>query len=217
MAACALSEPKHRVTHIGQGVRSRERTIPMGLQEDTMTPRAAIGCLGCYNDGVINWRWLEPNEARDIPATGLATTAYYQDGETFDECTTCGGDEFWCFDVEGVIRTTEMPVREFLRLAELSASVLSHPNAEALLAFLDNGHLVGEDSDIEYFDETFRGTWESAEEYVESFLEETGLLDEVPKPLRPYISIERLTYDMLLTDIFTIRSDNGVYWVFLNS
>ena len=189
----------------------------MGLQKDTMTPRAAIGCLSCYNNGVGNWKWLEASEAKDLSESGLTTTAHYSNGEPFDECKVCGGDEFWCFDVEGVIRPAEMSVTEFLRTAELSVSVHSHPDADALLAFLDNGHLIGEDSDIEFFDECFRGMWESAEEYVENFLEETGILSEVPESLRNYVAIERLTYDMLLTDIYTIQSETGMYWVFLNN
>jgi antirestriction protein len=181
-----------------------------------MTPRAAIGCLSCYNNGVGNWKWLEADEANDLSESGLTTTAYYSNGEPFDECTVCEGDEFWCFDVEGVIHSTEMSVTEFLRAAELSITVHSHPDADALLAFLRDQGLAGEAQDIGTFNEVFMGTWNSAEEYVENFLEETGILSEVPESLRYYIAVERLTYDMLLTDIYTIQSENGMCWVFLN-
>jgi antirestriction protein len=175
---------------------------------------AAIGCLGCYNDGLGNWKWLAPNEAKDLHASGLAVTAHYADGHPFQQCHVCGGDEFWCFDVEGLIRCCEMNVGDFVRSAEIAVAVHSHPDADALLAFLDNGHLIGEESDIKDFDDAFIGTWESAEEYVKDFLEDTGLLSEVPDFLRYYIDIKKLTSDMLIENIYTIESEDGKHWVF---
>jgi hypothetical protein len=40
------------------------------------------------------------------------------------------------------------------------------------------------------------------------------VLSEVPKLLRYYIAFDRLAYDMLLTDLYTIDSENGDRWVF---
>lgn len=107
-----------------------------------------------------------------------------------------------------------MNVGEFVRSAEIAVAVHSHPDADALLAFLDNDHLIGEESDIKHFDDAFIGTWGSAEEYVEGFLEATGLLSEVPDFLRYYIDIEKLTSDMLIDNIYTIESEDGKHWVF---
>jgi|688.fasta_scaffold266306_2 hypothetical protein len=58
------------------------------------------------------------------------------------------------------------------------------------------------------------GVWSSVEEFLENYLGEIGVLSEVPDLLRYYIAFDRLAYDMLITDIFTIEAENGDRWVF---
>jgi antirestriction protein len=172
--------------------------------------------MSCFNEGVGNWKWLEPEQAGDLTSAGLATRAFYNAGAAHDRCIFCDGDEFWCFDVEGVVYPAEMPVPEFLKAAMRASQVQDHEEAEALIAFLRDQRLVGEAQDIETFNEVFMGTWNSAEEYVENFLSDTGVLCEVPEMLRSYIAIDKLTHDMLITDIHTIESEDGMHWVFHN-
>jgi hypothetical protein len=140
---------------------------------------------------------------------------------TTEVCSSCGSQEGMESFVNGKPMPQEMwacnrdTSRDWngpdLRINEL---INTHPNKEAITAYLRDSGLSGTADDFDSFRDSFMGVWSSVEECVENYLEETGVLSEVPKLLRYYIAFDRLAYDMLLTDLYTIDSENGDRWVF---
>jgi antirestriction protein len=57
------------------------------------------------------------------------------------------------------------------------------------------------------------GTFESEEDWAEDFLEEGGLLNEVPESLRGYIDYEKYARDASYNGMSFVRH-NGKLWVF---
>lgn len=54
----------------------------------------------------------------------------------------------------------------------------------------------------------------NAEEYAESYLEDTGLLDQIPEPLQYYIDVEAFARDLVLGgDVATLENDGKSYVV----
>jgi hypothetical protein len=99
---------------------------------------------------------------------------------------------------------------------EIDELINTHPNRDALIAFLNESSLCGTPEDFDFFEESFLGTWSSVEEYAENFVENIGLLHDVPPMLRPYLDYSRFAHDLQITDIYTLESPDGELWVFLH-
>ena len=104
---------------------------------ETMTgsePRAWVGCLGCYNMGRLNGRWMDADDAEEVGG----------------KCDRCFSDEWWCFDVENVLKVREMSPAEFVRDARLAEAIDGHPNADALRVWVaDDFHYNVEQRDFD--------------------------------------------------------------------
>ena len=176
------------------------------------TPRAWVGCLGCYNNGELTGKWLDAEEAADLWAAELT----HEDGT----CVECGADEFWCMDHEnlhGASALGEMGVTEFIERAELATAINEHDNVDALRAFLDNENRSGDAQDIEEFESRFMGQHDSREAWAEEYLEDSGLLDSVPEALRFYIDTKAYARDAGYSgDVSFIAAEHGGVYVFSN-
>jgi antirestriction protein len=176
----------------------------MNTIETTTTPRAWVGCLGCYNNGRLTGEWLDAEGAQDLTGAGLTN----DDGR----CVRCNAEEFWCLDVEGLAKCEEMSPSTFVERAEEAQAINEHEDADALRAFLDNEGRTGTADDIEEFEDRYAGDFGSVEEYADEMLEGCGLLEEVPHALRYYIDTAKFGRDMELGgDIDTVHHAFGVY------
>jgi hypothetical protein len=63
--------------------------------KDTDTPRAWIGCLGCYNAGRLIGKWIDGIDCDDLESAGLTDSA--------GRCNRCGADEFLALDHENFL------------------------------------------------------------------------------------------------------------------
>lgn len=171
------------------------------------TPRAWVGCLGCYNDGRLTGRWLDADQAQDLTDAGLAT----ENGT----CTTCGADEFHVFDHEGLHgKPGEMGVATFVELAEVADIINENGLGDAFAAFLDDEHRTGTAEDEGEFSSRFVGEWSSVEHYVEELMEGCGVIDDVPSSLRYYFDWAGLARDMQLNGEITVIDHPFGVWVF---
>lgn len=97
------------------------------------TPRAWVGCLGCYNSGRLIGEWMTADQIGDkFPAD-----------EHPHYCPRCGSDEFAAFDTENTPRGVGESVRGFLEWAE-TVEELDDDDRETLLAWCSNFH-IGDD------------------------------------------------------------------------
>ena len=63
------------------------------ITQTTVRPSVWIGCLPCYNQGLLNGKWFPAEEAGEVTPDDL------HQGPTYH-------DELWCFDHEGFPRGT---------------------------------------------------------------------------------------------------------------
>jgi len=174
------------------------------------TPRAWVGCLGCYNEGELNGKWLDAEAAADLWAAELT----HEDGT----CVECGAEEFTVMDHENLHGATalgEMNVAEFIERAELATAINEHDNVDALRAFLDYENRSGDAQDIEAFEDRFMGQYDSYEAWAEEYLEESGLLEQVPEALRYYIDTRAYASDAELNgEVSFVAAEYGAVYVF---
>ena len=144
---------------------------------ETMTsaePRAWIGCLGCYNSGRLNGRWMDADDAEEVGG----------------KCDRCFSDEWWCFDVENVLKVREISPAEFVRDARLAEVIDEHPNADALRVWVAGDfryNVEQRDFDpvdiIDTFEQSFDGEFETfadfAYEWADNYLGKSDEADAV--------------------------------------
>lgn len=153
--------------------------------ETTTERRAWVGCLSCYNDGALFGDWLSAEEcagplAETAPA--LAHVGWYEPANLvgkFDQCTRCGGDEWWCLDVDGLpsALVAEMSPGDFAKVAELLDELDSDGyDLDAFGVYLahdSGGELVDR---AEAFREAFCGTHDSGADYAYELAEDIGAI-----------------------------------------
>jgi len=161
------------------------------------TPRAWVGCLGCYNSGTLRGKWLDGTECDDLEAAELT--------DSRGQCLLCGADEFWVMDHEnfGPVLSGECSPLEAYEAAQLLESV---PEEERpiLEAWLGNGM----EFDLDAMREAYAGEFSTDAEFAEDFAEQCDLLSEVPENLRYYFDFEAYGRD-LMNDAWDF---NGYYF-----
>ena len=167
---------------------------------ETDTPRAWVGCLGCYNGGELVGKWLEAEQCADLVKAGLT---YRPDvaGLPSEICKRCGAEEFWVFDHEGLPAGVVDGECSPCHFAEIATAWELVDDPEMVAAFLsDRGETVTAENLpelIEQAEERYTG-YATATEYAESYLEDSGLLAEVPESLRYYIDTDSFARDLVL-------------------
>jgi antirestriction protein len=129
------------------------------------TPRAWVGCLGCYNSGRLVGKWIDGREAGDLVAAGLATVETVGD-YTAPRCVRCFGDEFWTMDLEGYGgflsgECSPITAQEIaLLIEELERQGI---DLDAAGAFIEDRGAW----DLDAFQDSYVGQYESLEEYAQ--------------------------------------------------
>lgn len=180
--------------------------------------KAWIGCLGCYNNGRLEGKWLDADGARDLVAAGLAQRATYENGHTYAACIKCCGDEFAILDFDDVPRVLAYEIGDniavFSEWAEEWERVADQVGAEVLEAYAEN--VAGEvETALERVEEAFAGEFASEEDWAEDYLDGTGSLASVPAELRLYIDYEKYARDARMGgDVDFVDTSTGVlaFW-----
>lgn len=170
-------------------------------------PKAWVGCLGCYNSGLLNGKWVEGESAGDVSLAveTIERESYTGSGDKVTICVKCGSDEFWVFDHEnfaGLISGECSPM-EAQEKAELLASVDDNER-EAWEAWLSNGM----PADIDQMREAYIGEYDSDTDFAWEIVESCGLLSDVDETLSRYFDIEAYARDLM----FDHFSDNKHYF-----
>lgn len=148
-------------------------------------PRVWVGCLGCYNGGRLNGKWVDAAKTADTTEMGLS--AYREDSTGYRGpfCKLCGSDEFWVMDHEGFegFLTGECSVVEAHNLALFIQAIRedgTHP-VGAVAAWRDyvgNTSIEWDAPTREAFEDSFCGTWESEQAYAENYAEEISAVND---------------------------------------
>lgn len=161
--------------------------------------RVYVDTYGKYNAGSLKGAWLNLADYADKDAFYAACAELHKDEHD---------PELMFQDHEGIPEgmisesSVEDALWEWLALGdgdkELVAVYREHVDASG---------------SIEDAQDSYHGTFESEADWAENFLEDSGMLKEVPEALRGYIDFERYARDAGFNGAHFVRHD-GKSWVF---
>ena len=173
---------------------------------ETTTPRAWVGCLGCYNSGSLNGSWVEGINAGDITQAvkvSIGDPSIY--GENCPVCVKCGSDEFWVFDHENFngVLSGECSPSEAQEYAELLES--AGDDLDMFKAWIASG--MG--NDLDQARDSFIGEFSTDTELGEYLADELGALS-IPEDsiLARYFDYESYGRDCS----YDLHNFNGYFW-----
>lgn len=170
--------------------------------------RMYAACLAAYNNGVLHGEWIE------------------LDGKTADEIQSEidamlaaspveGAEEWAAHDWEG-LDFGEHPSLEAVAAYVETMEELDDSERDAFIAFMDNMS-VHDDTSLERFRDAYIGMYSSVESWAEEYLEDSGMLSNLPENLHGYFNVAAFARDLELGgDIWTVDAPNGGVFVFYN-
>ena len=104
-----------------------------------------------------------------------------------------------------------------MQAADINAIAAEHClDHEAFTAFLEYESFDDAEEAAEAFQDCYAGTFESLTEWAEQFIEDAGMLAEMPENLRCYFDYAAFARDCELNgDIWTVDLENGdmaIFW-----
>jgi len=152
-----------------------------------MTQRIYVGTFAKYNNGNLAGEWLNVADFR--------TKADFYEGAAkihSDE----DDPEFMFQDHEGIADAliSESSIDEIVfEVAGKDEETIENFNAfvESMGSF-----------NFQSFEDAFFGRYESEVDYAKSYVDECGMLSEIPENLRYYFDYERYARDLFISDVY---------------
>lgn len=177
-----------------------------------------VSTFGLYSNGYLIGYWCPASEA---PVTVEEFLEGLQErGQTLHaNVALVVGEELHCFDTENAPIRGEMSARDAREIAAALETFLG-VDMPAFLAVCRDQHAATA-ADIERiageWDGAFMGYYDTAEEYAEEFLDNTGMLDELPKWARGYFDAAAYARDLELGgDISLMQDTAGRSFIYRN-
>lgn len=164
-----------------------------------MMAKLYVGTYAKYNAGSIAGKWLDLEDYPDRDAFLTACRELHKDE---------ADPELMFQDFEGFPRAlysesyADPKIWAWLELDE--------DDRELLEVYQEH---VNADADIEEARDAFAGTFDSAEDWAEQFIDECGMLDSMPENLRGYFDYKAYARDAGFEGMSFVRHDGNV-WVF---
>jgi len=205
--------------------------------------RICVASLSDYNAGLLlgDWIDLDGKDADDVGEEIAAMLRTSKHPNVTVTCPTCDGDSAVRAAVELSRRGTHtehcdcrgrgvVPSAEEWSIHDYDdcPNMGENPSLEALLeqvrlldehgdAWTAYVSCVGADyATEEGFEEARAGEADSELAWVEQYLDDAGVLDEMPENLRSYFDAERYLRDMKLGGDVSFEYVNGIYYAFYN-
>jgi antirestriction protein len=160
-------------------------------------PRIYVASLADYNAGRLHGRWIDAAQDADDTHAEIRAMLASSREPVAEEWAIHDYDDF------GAINLGEYESIE--KVAGIAQGIEEH--GEAFAAFLSNDS----DATAEQFEEAYRGTYRTVEDFADELIEE-GILGEIPEALEPYIDTEKFAHDLEVGgDIFTVDGGEGVF------
>jgi len=192
--------------------------------------RIYVACLASYNNGVLHGRWIDLDglDVDDVQSEideMLRESKYPNVTVDCPHCDGSGADGHCetCNDTGKVPSAEEYAVHDY---DELPSSFGEHPSLAELVeyaemidkhgddwaAYVQHCDDIGGEPDERHFEYCRAGSADSEEDWVEQFLDDTGVLSKVPENLRHYFDSEKYLRDMKLNgDVDFVEHDGTTY------
>ncbi len=171
--------------------------------------RIYVASLSDYNAGRLHGVWLEATDSQRV-RSGVAGMLKASPGGN--------AEEYAIHDFEGFSRYLPSESADLELVCAIGAAIVEH--GTVFTAYLEH---VGFPTDAQRvperaagFTESYQGAYESVEDWAEQYLEDTGLLSQVPESLRGYLDIESWADDAELNgEVFAVEFEGKLH-VFSN-
>ena len=91
----------------------------------------------------------------------------------------------------------------------------SHIEAQCFFEYCENNHLNQNEDNLEYelknCEEAFLGNYDSVEEYAIQYIEDCGMLNDMPHTLKQYFDYKAFAHDMVLSGDVWISDSGNVF------
>ena len=167
-------------------------------------PRIYVACLAAYNNGRLHGEWIDADQSADELHEAVA--------RMLAASPQPGAEEWAIHDYEGFGSLRLGEYESFERIATIAAGVAEHGDAfSAWLSYDDSQDAT----DMQSFEDAYRGEWDSLRAYAEDYAESTGMYDAAEKSGSQYVvvDIDMLTRDLDI-ELYTARSDHRTVYVF---
>jgi antirestriction protein len=142
-------------------------------------PRIYVACLAAYNAGRLHGVWIDANQApEDIHSVVSDMLAVSP-----ERCA----EEWAIHDYEGFGEMRLSEWESFERVSAIAAGIVEHGAAFAAWLSYDDSR---DPSDIQAFQDAYRGEWESFHAYAEEWAEDTGLYAAAEAAGSPYVTVD---------------------------
>jgi antirestriction protein len=173
-------------------------------QTVTVSPRIYVACLAAYNAGKLHGRWIDADQDSDKIWDEVAAMLKASP-EPFAE-------EWAIHDFEGFGDIHLSESSDFKRVSVLARMIQDHGDAFSIWYNDQDGDYFDLDELEEKFLEQWQGAHDSEVAFVDSLLEDTGQLSELPQWARNYFDSEAYARDLRLSgDYSFVRHDGQVY------
>ena len=168
------------------------------------TPRIYVACLAAYNAGRLHGTWIDADQSPDeIWAEVRAMLASSPEPNA---------EEWAIHDYEGFGELRLSEWESFERISAIAAGLAEHGDAFAAWLSFDTSQ---DPSEVNRFEEMYRGEWDSLRYYADQFADDIGLFDMAEKANSAYVvvDLEMLERDLDI-ELYTVASDHGTIYVF---
>ena len=164
------------------------------------TPRIYVACLAAYNAGLLHGEWIDADQDKEDIMEEIQTMLKASPEPFAEEWAIHDYENF------GPISLNEYESIE--KVAELGQAIAEHGLAIATY--------YNYQGTLDDFEDNFCGVYESEEDFVEDWLEETGQLEAIEKAgLKSYyIDFEAMARDWFIDSFFSIKLSYQQVYVF---
>ena len=169
--------------------------------QTTVRPSVWIGCLACFNAGVLNGRWFPAEDADEVMPDDLHQKP-------------TDHEELWVFDHEGFPRGTSEMSPDTAQLWGEAFDEVGEEQWPALLAWVETGCYIASGDTLPSasdFEERYSGCWDSFEDYATQWAEDTCLMEDWPEEAQYYFNWDAWTRDLKFDYTVADTPDGGVF------
>jgi antirestriction protein len=164
-------------------------------------PQVYVACLSAYNNGKLHGKWIEMAQSMDDIQKEIDDMLANSPEEDAEE---------WAIhDYEGFGNYKVSEYEDLKELAELAELIENHDEV-ALVATEIECHI---DDIINLVEERYCGEYASKEDWADQYLNDTGVLSDLPETMKWYFDYEKYARDCELNGdvIFVEMGYNSVH------
>jgi len=180
----------------------------MNIVDDEDKLRAWVGCLACYNNGVLIGTWIDAERATTVTSKEI----HENGGITILE----NHEELWVFDHENMPFVGEGSPSDIEEQAKKINEIPRELRVPYFLWVEEVYNFDGNLGNLPYFNEfreKYEGEYESLQDYVQEYVHDTGILDNVDQTIISYIDWHAWSVDMS-HELIEIPNDNRNVYIF---